>query len=109
VNIDDIIYYTINTHEIGMRDDDDDAKASDSTDILLAQIFGRSLSLGNVCHTLDSKQKDGEGKNQKVNASNSEPGNLKHGDTTYLLSRGEINTFNGQQYSSHGLLFVNGC
>jgi hypothetical protein len=32
VKIDDIINYTVNTHDIGMNNDDDDAKASDGND-----------------------------------------------------------------------------
>jgi hypothetical protein len=43
----------------------------------------------------------GKGKNQKVNASESEPGTLKLGDTTYFLNKGETITSNGQQYSTH--------
>jgi hypothetical protein len=101
VNIDDIINYTVNTHEIGMNDDDDDAKASDSTDTLLAHMAGRSSSSGDIRHVLAAKQKSDKGKNQKVNASKSETGNLKLGDTKYFLNKGETITFNGQPYSAH--------
>jgi hypothetical protein len=80
VKIDDIIDFTVNTHEIGMSDDDDDAKASDSTDTLLAHMAGRSLSLGEICHVLAAKLKLNKGKLQKINASEFEPGTLKLGD-----------------------------
>jgi hypothetical protein len=99
VDIDDIIDYTVNTHEICMNiDDDDDAKASDCTDTLLAHMAGRSLSSGDISHVLVAKQKLDKGKNRKVNASKSEPGTLKLGDMTYFLNKGETITFNGQQY-----------
>jgi hypothetical protein len=68
VNIDDIIDYTVNTHEIGMKNDDDDAKASDSTDTLLAHLAGRSSCSGDIRHVLAAEQKSNKGKNQKVNA-----------------------------------------
>jgi hypothetical protein len=55
VNIDDIIDYTVNTHEIGMNDDDDDAKAADTTNTVLAHTTGRSLSLGDIRHVLAAK------------------------------------------------------
>jgi hypothetical protein len=38
-------------------DDDDDAKASHSTDTLLAHITGRSSSMGDIHHVLAAKQK----------------------------------------------------
>jgi hypothetical protein len=101
VSIDDIIDYSVNTHEIGMNNDDDDAKASDSTDTLLAHMAGRSSSLGDIRHVLAAKQKSDKGKKRKVNASKSEPGTLKLGDTTYFVNKGETITFNGQQYSAH--------
>jgi hypothetical protein len=101
VIIDDIIDYTVNTHEIGMNNDDDDAKASDSTDTLLAHMAGRSLPFGDICHVLAAKQKSEKGKNRKVNTSKSEPGTLKLGDSTHFLNKGETITFNGQQYSTH--------
>jgi hypothetical protein len=63
VNIDDTIDYTVNTHEIGMNNNDDDAKASDITDTLLAHISGRSLLLGDIHHAIDTKQKSNNGKN----------------------------------------------
>jgi hypothetical protein len=65
VNIDDIIDYTVNTHEIGMNDDDDDAKASDSTDNLLAHMTGRSSSLGDIRHVLAAKQEIRQGQESK--------------------------------------------
>jgi hypothetical protein len=46
-----------------MNDDDNDAKASDSTDTLLAHMAGRSSSLGDICHALAVKQKSDKGKN----------------------------------------------
>jgi hypothetical protein len=52
VNIDDIIDYTVNTHEIGMNDYDDDSKLSYSTDTLLAHIARPSLSLVDIWHVL---------------------------------------------------------
>jgi hypothetical protein len=76
VNIDGIIDYTVNTHEI-----DDDIKASDSTDNLLAHMAGRRSSSGDICHVLAAKQKSDTGKNRTVNASEYEPGTLKLGDT----------------------------
>jgi hypothetical protein len=84
VNIDDIIYYTAHTHEIGMNNDDDDSKASDSTDTLLAYMAGWNSSSGDICHVLAAKQKLDKGNKPKVNASKSEPGTLKLGDTTYF-------------------------
>jgi hypothetical protein len=103
VSIDDIIDYTVNTYEIGMNDDDDDddAKVSASTDSLQAHIAARSLSLGDIHHVLAAKQKSDKGRNWKVNASESERGRLKLGDTTYFLNKGETIMFNGQQYSAH--------
>jgi hypothetical protein len=107
VNIDDIIDYTVNTHKIGMNDDDDDAKESDSSDTLLAHMVGRSSSLGDIGHVLSAKQKLDKGKNQKVNSRESEPGTLKLGDTTHFLNKGETITFNGQQHSPFvPMLFV---
>jgi hypothetical protein len=91
----------VNTHEIDMNDDDYDAKVSDSTDTLLAHMAGRSLSSGDIRHVLAAKQKSDKAKNQKVNASKSEPGTLKLGDTIHFLKKGETITFNGQQYSTH--------
>jgi hypothetical protein len=82
VNIDDVIDYTVKTHEIGMNNDDDGAKASDSTDNLLAHMAVRSSSSGDIRHVLAAKQKSDKGKNQNVNASMSEPGTLKLGDTS---------------------------
>jgi hypothetical protein len=78
-------------------DDDDDVKASDSTDTLLAQIAGGSSSLGDIWHVLAAEQKFDKVKNKKVNASNSDPGTLKLGDTTYFL-------INGQQYSANVII-----
>jgi hypothetical protein len=65
VNNDDIINYTFNTHEIGMNNDEDDAKASDSTDTLLAHMIEKSWSLGDNCHLLTAKQKRDKGKIEK--------------------------------------------
>jgi hypothetical protein len=48
VNIDDIIDYTVNTHEIGINGDDGDANASDSMDTLMAHMVGRTLFLGDI-------------------------------------------------------------
>jgi hypothetical protein len=102
VDIDDIIDYTVNTYEIVMNDDDDDdAKESDSTDTLLAHMVWHRTSSGVNCHVLTAKQKSDKGKNQKVNASKYEPGNLKVGDTTYFLNKGETITFIGQKYSTY--------
>jgi hypothetical protein len=84
VTSDDIIDYTVNTHEIGMNNDDDDANVLDSTDTFLAHVTGRTSSLGDICHVLAAKQKLDKGKNQKVIANELEPGTLKLGDTTYL-------------------------
>jgi hypothetical protein len=52
VYIDDIIDYTINAHETSINDDDDDAKASDYTDYLLAHMARHTSSLGDICHVL---------------------------------------------------------
>jgi hypothetical protein len=57
VNIDDIIDYTVNTHEIGMNDDDNDAKASDITDTFQNHIVGRSSSSVDIRHVLAAKLK----------------------------------------------------
>jgi hypothetical protein len=95
-NIDDIIDYTVNTHDIS-----DNTKACDSTDSLLDHMAGRILSLVYIHHGIDAKPKLDMGKNQKVNSSDSEPGTLKLGNTTCILNRGETITFNGQQYSTH--------
>jgi hypothetical protein len=84
-----------------MNDDDDAAKASNSTDTLLAHMDGRSSSLGDIRHVLAAKEKSDKGKNQKVNASESEPGILHLGDMTYFLNKGETIVFNGQQLSVH--------
>jgi hypothetical protein len=56
VNIDEIIDYTVNTHEIGGNNDEDE-KASDSMDTLLAHMAGCSSSLGEIRHVLAAKQK----------------------------------------------------
>jgi hypothetical protein len=101
VNIDDISDYTKNTHEIGMKNDDDDAKASESTDILLGHMTGLSLSLGDIHNILAAKQELDKGKNQKVKARESEPGTRKLGNTLYFLNKGEMIMINGQQYSAH--------
>jgi hypothetical protein len=93
VNIDYIIDYTVNTHEIGMNNNDD-AKASDNTDTLLAHMAGCSLSLGDICHVLVANQKSDKGKNQKLNASKYESGTMKLGDTTYYWNQGETIMFN---------------
>jgi hypothetical protein len=84
-----------------MNNDDYDVKASDSTDTLLAHMAGRITSLDDICNVLVAKQKSDKGKNQKVNTSESEPGTLKLGDTTYFLKKGEMIMFNGQWYSAH--------
>jgi hypothetical protein len=94
-------HYTVNTHEIGMNNDDDNAKASDSTDNLLAHLAGHSLSLGDIRNVLAAKHKLDKGKNRKVNVREYEPGTLKLGDMTYFSNKGEITKFNGQQYSTH--------
>jgi hypothetical protein len=67
VNIDDIINYTVHTHEIGMKNDNDDAKASDSTNTLLAHIDGRRSSLGDIRHVIAAKQKSDKVMNQELN------------------------------------------
>jgi hypothetical protein len=46
-----------------LNNDDDDAKASDSNDTLLAHKAGRSLSLGDIRHVLVTKQKSDKDKN----------------------------------------------
>jgi hypothetical protein len=86
VNIYHIIDTIVNTHEIGTNNDDDDgAKASDSTATLLAHLAGRSPSMARNYHVLDTNHKLYRGKNQKVNVSEFEPGSLKLGDTTHYI------------------------
>jgi hypothetical protein len=94
VFIDEIIDYTVNSN-------DDDAKASDATDTLLAHMAWHSSSLGDIFHVLAAKQKSDKGKNRKVNARKSEPRTLKLGDTNYFSNKGKTSTFNGQQNSAH--------
>jgi hypothetical protein len=62
VNNDDIMDYTVNIHEIGMNHDDDDAKASDSTDTSQAHMAGCSSSTRDICHVLATKEKLDKGK-----------------------------------------------
>jgi hypothetical protein len=47
--MDYIFHYTVNTHEIGMNYDDDDAKVSDSTDTFLAHMVERTRRLPCSC------------------------------------------------------------
>jgi hypothetical protein len=70
-------------------------------DSLLAHMAGRSSSMGDIFHVIAARQKSDKDKNQKVNASKSEPRTLKLGDTTYFLNKGETITFNGQPHSTH--------
>jgi hypothetical protein len=45
VNIDDLIIYTVNTYDIGTNNDDVDAKASESTDMLDVVLLGVTVAI----------------------------------------------------------------
>jgi hypothetical protein len=101
VNIDDIIDYAVNNHERDTTDPDDILNESDSDNTLLADMAGHTSSSGDIRQVLAANQKSDKGKNQKVNATESAPGTIKFGETTYFLNKGETINFNGQQYSAH--------
>jgi hypothetical protein len=65
VNIDYIIDYGVNNHERGTTDPDDILKESDSDNILLALMAGRTSSSGDICQVLAANQKSDKGKDRK--------------------------------------------
>jgi hypothetical protein len=104
VNIDDIIDYTVNTHETHDRSDTSDDQDKHPDDTLLAYMAGRTpngSSPGDIRKVLTSNQRPAnKAIKTKVNSTELVPETIQFGGQTYSIHKGETITFNGHQYSA---------
>jgi hypothetical protein len=83
LNIDDIIDYTINTHEVETLEIDDENKESDtSKDVLLPHMAGHGSSYGDIQNVLAANHKPEKNKSRKANENESSSSTLQVNDTT---------------------------
>ena len=104
VNIDDIIDYTVNTHETHDRSDISGDQEKQSGDTLLAYMAGRTpngSSPGDIRTVLASSQRPAnKAVKTKVNSTETVPETIQFDGQTYRIHKGETITFNGHQYSA---------